>query len=233
MDVVFLGDSITEAWRGTSYGQPSQRAQGIPLVFHQEFGRIRSLCLAISGDQTQHLLWRLMNGELPAALRPKVFVILIGTNNLGAGMGYQQAASGVMAVVEFLRQERPDTPVVLNLLFPRGSSKPRSSVTDSRIEQVNQQLRQQADGLQGVTLLNCNGIFERPLDDGVRADIARVAGVELAVEQRQVNSALMPDLLHPYGACCERTQPGQSRETCALTKSQLAVGRPMGLHTAP
>jgi hypothetical protein len=36
-----------------------------------------------AGDQTPHLLWRVMNGEL-GPLQPKVMVILIGTNDLGA-----------------------------------------------------------------------------------------------------------------------------------------------------
>jgi hypothetical protein len=35
-----------------------------------------------AGDQSPHLLWRVMNGEL-GALLPKVIVILIGTNDLG------------------------------------------------------------------------------------------------------------------------------------------------------
>lgn len=36
----------------------------------------------ISADQTQHVLWRIMNGEI-AGLNPRLIVLKIGTNNLG------------------------------------------------------------------------------------------------------------------------------------------------------
>ena len=40
--------------------------------------------LAIGGDQVAHLTWRLQHGELPQAHLPKVVVLNIGTNDLGA-----------------------------------------------------------------------------------------------------------------------------------------------------
>ena len=55
--LLLLGDSITEAWRGTSYGKPARRADGAPFVFDQVL-RARwpsSLVLAISGDQVRHM----------------------------------------------------------------------------------------------------------------------------------------------------------------------------------
>jgi len=38
-------------------------------------------CLA--GDTTANLFWRIMNGELPVGTRPKLAVVMIGTNDLG------------------------------------------------------------------------------------------------------------------------------------------------------
>lgn len=40
-----------------------------------------------AGDQTAHLIWRLENGEMPQKNKPKVVVLLIGTNDLGAARG--------------------------------------------------------------------------------------------------------------------------------------------------
>ena len=34
------------------------------------------------GDTTDHLYWRITNGEGPKAVKPKVVVVLIGTNDL-------------------------------------------------------------------------------------------------------------------------------------------------------
>ena len=40
-------------------------------------------CLWHAGDQIGHLWWRILNGELPKK-PPKVFTMLIGTNDLTA-----------------------------------------------------------------------------------------------------------------------------------------------------
>lgn len=74
--LIFLGDSITEAWMGTSLGTPTERSKGIPDLL-QEWMRsspsksspgqhlpFDPLVLGVSGDQTQHLLWRIQNGQL-------------------------------------------------------------------------------------------------------------------------------------------------------------------------
>ena len=100
--LVFVGDSITETWRGTSVGRPIARASGAPDVLREKFGdRWDPLALAISGDQTQHALWRLQHGELPRG--NATFVLLIGTNNLGNGHLPGPTAEGVVAVAEALR----------------------------------------------------------------------------------------------------------------------------------
>ena len=36
----------------------------------------------MAGDKAEHLMWRLMNGELPTQHSPKVIVLHIGTNDL-------------------------------------------------------------------------------------------------------------------------------------------------------
>ncbi len=40
--------------------------------------------MCLTGDTTANLWWRVINGELPLTSPPKVAVILIGTNDLGA-----------------------------------------------------------------------------------------------------------------------------------------------------
>ena len=42
------------------------------------------LCHTTSaGDQTGHLLWRLVHGEVPKRRQPMAAILLIGTNDLG------------------------------------------------------------------------------------------------------------------------------------------------------
>ncbi len=51
-------------------------------IWNANFAPLGAVNLGLAGDRTQHLLWRLHNGEL-GALRPKVIVLMIGTNNIG------------------------------------------------------------------------------------------------------------------------------------------------------
>ena len=67
--ILFIGDSITEAFVGTSYGsscgRPKERCDGVSEAWRTSFKFVLStaklaatgmLALGISGDQTQHLL---------------------------------------------------------------------------------------------------------------------------------------------------------------------------------
>ncbi len=69
-DLVFIGDSITDGWRGS----------GGKKIWDEAFGPLKPLNLGIGGDRTQHVLWRLQNGELDG-YEAKLAVIMIGTNN--------------------------------------------------------------------------------------------------------------------------------------------------------
>ena len=120
--ILLLGDSITESFRGTSMGQHCERCKGVPLVLRAAYGE-EALALGISGDQTQHLLWRMHHGEMPVQLQPKVIVLLIGTNNLGAGMSPEDTLIGIKAVIDAVRSKRQMTHILLLGLFPRRKSK--------------------------------------------------------------------------------------------------------------
>lgn len=72
-------------------------------MFKRHYSKWRAGVLAIGGDQTAHLLWRLRNGEVPVKRQPKVVVMLIGTNDLGAAVGaaadVRQAVAAAMLAV--------------------------------------------------------------------------------------------------------------------------------------
>ena len=119
--LLLLGDSITEAWLGTSMNEESERARGCPEVLAQKFPDYSPLVLAISGDQTQHLLWRLQNGEWPSTVPTATVVLMIGTNNLGRGHLPGETARGVVAVVnDILRRLDGASKLLVLGLLPRG-----------------------------------------------------------------------------------------------------------------
>ncbi len=69
VDVLFLGDSITDGWRG----------QAGKEIWQQHFEPLKAANFGISGDRTQHVLWRIQNGELEG-IHPKVAILMIGTS---------------------------------------------------------------------------------------------------------------------------------------------------------
>jgi lysophospholipase L1-like esterase len=102
--VLFLGDSLTE-WFD-------------PLVWRDQMAPRGVLNAGVSGDRTEHLLWRLQHGNL-AGPPPRAVVLLIGTNDLGHGRPPEDAAEGIRANLLFLRLHLPDTRILLLGLWPR------------------------------------------------------------------------------------------------------------------
>ncbi|WP_170841891.1 GDSL-type esterase/lipase family protein [Sphingomonas gellani] len=111
-NLIFVGDSITDAWRS----DPQRE------IFEDYFGRYRPYNIGIGGDETQHVLWRINHGELDG-LKPKLVVLMIGTNNLANAnrMSPAETADGVAAVVEAIRAKLPGSKILLLGIFPRAN----------------------------------------------------------------------------------------------------------------
>ncbi|MEG3086466.1 GDSL-type esterase/lipase family protein [Sphingomonas sp. PB4P5] len=113
-ELIFVGDSITDGWRQNPQHE----------LFDDYFGRYRPYNIGVSGDETQHVLWRIDHGELDG-LAPKLVVLMIGTNNLANAnkMGPDETADGVAAVVQAIRRKLPGSKILLLGIFPRGNRK--------------------------------------------------------------------------------------------------------------
>src|SRR6202050_5157129 len=68
-DIIFIGDSITEGWLGAG-----------KAVWDKNYAPRHALDFGVSGDATQSVSWR-VNNMTVQRLKPKVAVVLIGTNN--------------------------------------------------------------------------------------------------------------------------------------------------------
>src|SRR4051812_45994097 len=101
--VLFVGDSITDGWRNPV----NKEGKGGKEVFDKAYGSHDPLNIGIGGDRTQHVLWRLDNGEVEG-ISPKVAVLMIGTNNLGGNMN-DEIAAGVTKIVKELNEKLPKT----------------------------------------------------------------------------------------------------------------------------
>jgi lysophospholipase L1-like esterase len=130
--VLFIGDSITQGWEGAG-----------KEVWAKYYAHRNAVNLGIGGDRTQHVLWRLENGNLKG-LKPKAAVVMIGTNNSnGEDNTVEQIAAGVGAIVQKLRSALPETTVLLVPIFPRGEN---PNPQRGKIQQVNQILQKWVDG---------------------------------------------------------------------------------------
>lgn len=107
--IAFYGDSITEQFALSASWATLQKKVGIPLL---NFG--------VGGDRTQHLLYRLENGNLdfPSEARPVCAFLLIGTNNSPDSV--EGIAEGVNAVIDRLQSSLPSTVIFVLSLTPRG-----------------------------------------------------------------------------------------------------------------
>lgn len=209
---ILLGDSITESWLGTGNGLPSDRAKGVASVLkgllkHPPLSKLDPLIQAISGDQTQHLLYRLQNGGLLPAYADDptaIFVVLIGTNNLGAGEVPEQAAKGVIQVVQTLLQKTKGHLFVLDTL-PRGDGQRLQRICPPRCQENGKAYTSFLPAIQKLNAAVREGIVHLSLENRPhRVDVLdcsqpffNVLKEDQSEGAEEVDIELMPDRLHP------------------------------------
>lgn len=164
--LVFLGDSITQGWEGKGLA-----------TWNKYYAKRNAVDFGIGGDRTEHVLWRLDHGNFDG-LKPKLIVLMIGTNNTGHvgrpqqelnGATYactaEQTAEGVKAILDRLEKKVPDTKVLLLGIFPRGE-KPSDAMRQQN-EKTNAIIANYADGKRvfyqdiGKTFLQPDGTLTR------------------------------------------------------------------------
>lgn len=160
VDLVFIGDSITQGWEGRG-----------KAVWSKFYGDRNAVNLGIGGDRTQHVLWRLDNGNLEG-ISPKVAVVMIGTNNSGRNKP-TEIAEGVTAIIHSLREKTPETKILLLATFPRGAN------ADDAKRQANE---------------TSNAIVKKLADNKnvFYLDI----GDKFLADDGTLSKEIMPDLLH-------------------------------------
>ena len=218
--LIFVGDSITEALLGLSMGRKKKRAEEAPEAFATfiDGSDFAPLVLGISGDQTQHLLYRLSHGELTPAIKKDesaLFVLLIGTNNLGAGYLPSETAAGMVAVVRYLMKAEGN--VLVMKLTPRGDGEEKLADLCNRgrrckdsekkipfasflpaVQKANDLMAQELAGdvessAGRLQIADCGHIFFP------KAPSPSLRGFATAYPPAEVNLELMPDGLHPNG----------------------------------
>lgn len=161
VDLIFIGDSITQGWEGAG-----------KEAWAKHYDKRNAVNLGIGGDRTQHVLWRLDNGNIDG-IQPKLAVLMIGTNNSnGMDNTAEEIGAGISAIVNKLREKLPQTKVLVLAVFPRGEKPNPQREKNAKASEIAAKL---ADN-QNVFFLDIGSRFLTP--DGT------------------LPREIMPDLLH-------------------------------------
>ena len=174
-ELVFLGDSITQGWEGRG-----------KEVWAKYYGNMKAANFGIGGDRTEHVIWRLDHGNFDG-LKPKLVVLMIGTNNTGHqnrpqkelnGTVYhctaEETAQGVKVILDKLKAKCPETKVLLLAIFPRGATK-------------EDKLRQQNEATNAIIKGYADG----------KTVVYEDIGAKFLQPDGTLSKDIFPDLLHP------------------------------------
>jgi lysophospholipase L1-like esterase len=164
-DIEFIGDSITQGWETAGKN-----------VWTNYYGKRKVINMGVSGDRTQHVLWRFEQGQLDG-VKAKVAVVMIGTNNSNRDDNTEaDILEGVTAIVNQIRQRQPDTKIILFGIFPRGKT---FNPQRGKILEVNEALAKLDDG---------RNIFYMDI------------GPQLIESDGSISTSMRRDYLHPVEA---------------------------------
>lgn len=156
LKLLMLGNSITQGLGGERQRITSRAGQ---QAMDEAIGKGAWENAGISGDRTQHLLWRLKNCNYNRC-SPEVAVITIGINNINAGDEAKDVAEGIVACAEEARRQMPDTRIILLGLLPAG--KPANAWMRRACDEVHAHLKRA--NIKDVEYINPTSWFT--LDNG-------------------------------------------------------------------
>jgi lysophospholipase L1-like esterase len=175
--VLFLGDSITQGWTKA------------PHVWEHYYGKWQPANFGIGGDQTQHVIWRIENGELDG-IKPKVAVLMLGTNNTGGGHTAEEITAADKKIVQMIRAKLPETKILVLGIFPRGPRKNQQGIVTDTVA---------ADATKRMEIIRAVNAELAKLDDGKTIRYLDITAKFLG-DDGKIPSIIMPDQLHPNAA---------------------------------
>ncbi len=157
--LMFVGDSITELWMVDGRGLS---------VLNKYFKKepYKALVAGYSADRTEHVIWRMQNGELDGH-KPKAVCLMIGTNNTWHYDEAQEAPCdtvlGIRSCIDAIRIRAPKAKIFLFAILPIGRT--GSDPKRARNAVVNDAMRELCDGENVIfceinnQVMDCNGNY--------------------------------------------------------------------------
>lgn len=187
VDLIMLGDSITHGWERNGKD-----------VWDQYFAPLNAVNMGFGGDRTQHVLWRLQNGEVDG-ISPKLAVLMIGTNNSNSDTA-EEVADGIRAVCAEIRGRLPRTKILVLAIFPRAmGGREHRELIDNGATYNDQWARNDKTNKLVSEIADNRTIFFKDINQS------------FVDEDGILTREIMPDLLHlseyGYGIWAEAIEP--------------------------
>ena len=159
VQLVLIGDSITDDLR-----QNKKPLHEFQPVWQKYYAPYKALNLGVSGNKTSDVLNRINNGMLDH-IKPRVAMLMIGTNNTGAGESVEDTVKGIQSVVDKIHEKLPSTRILLLNILPndirdwhvRGPRTPKKN--GLRIGKLTKQINAFYVNSSFVTCLNLEKVF--------------------------------------------------------------------------
>ncbi|MCL1813382.1 MAG: GDSL-type esterase/lipase family protein [Treponema sp.] len=140
--IVLIGDSITEGFEFTKSWED---------LNNKYKNKITNL--GFSGDSTEHVIWRLENGEFPAGIDPEYVTLMIGVNNKNSP---ESIAAGIGKILKIISTNAPRSKILLFSILPcgKGTDDPETK----RMNAVNK-IIQKYDGYLNIRYIDISSLY--------------------------------------------------------------------------
>jgi lysophospholipase L1-like esterase/pimeloyl-ACP methyl ester carboxylesterase len=169
-DIVFIGNSITQ---GIAGDRASVTHRPGKAIFESIFNRYRWVSAGISGDRTQHIIWRLQHGNF-ANTKIKIAVLAIGVNNFPDDSA-EEIAEGIHLIVDWMKKYMPTTKIILIGPLPAGVKK--QDLYRIKYDKVQSLIQQEGNGQQ-IIYFPLTSQFVQP-DGDLNLDYCSGDGIHL------------------------------------------------------
>lgn len=196
LDVVLIGDSIVEHWEGKDMGISEPTLHRDHEVFEELFtrhggGQIDGMAHGIGGDRCANLLYRLEHGEMPDGFNPKVWWLLVGTEDWKQGLDSDAIVAGILKIVATIRAAHPTSHIVVNSILPRGNERRDENPQYAALHDINHRLE---------CYVETQNARAEPKAKNPHLAFFNATGIFLFEDPEVgyfVNPALLPDYVHP------------------------------------
>jgi len=128
---IILGNSIVHFWGGSPAGPFANGADS----WDKWFAPLGVRNMGFGWDRIENVLWRVTHGELDG-YEAKHILVMIGTNNLQVNTD-SAILTGLVNLVQAIRQRQPEAKVLLSGLLPRRNMETRIAALNQQIAQIN------------------------------------------------------------------------------------------------